>query len=335
MMYRQLTPSPTSTTSSDNFLDSNASFNDLASDSSGYTSYGCTPSVQSVAANYLTSPSPYLMIPDYLEEQLWYIQTNDEMVTAAPSVLTSDNMRGGPVADDTSSGTSYYIDHNGSGVSMKGDSTDQPAIMAAAKSKASSSKGLTRECQCPMCPRAFARKHDLQRHIRVHTGVKPYVCPCCQRSFARTDALRRHFRMEESCRSSPQVQEMKTRRKKGRNLLSRWDERYTIHNWGNLHTPFNYTALFHCPYFFFRYHFCSSALSYFTTNPLYVQIFLASPPHVHTQSPRNQIKKRYWGNTFCRGFGSSWKRLSFSMQSVGKISPLEIGKPLPHLICKC
>jgi hypothetical protein len=66
---------------------------------------------------------------------------------------------------------------------------------------------------CPMCPRSFSRKHDLQRHIRVHTGVKPYQCPCCNKAFARTDALRRHFKMEETCRNSPEVQNMKTRRR--------------------------------------------------------------------------------------------------------------------------
>ncbi|CAG8517581.1 8526_t:CDS:1 [Paraglomus brasilianum] len=70
-----------------------------------------------------------------------------------------------------------------------------------------------RPYQCPMCPRSFSRKHDLQRHIRVHTGVKPYQCPCCHKAFARTDALRRHFKMEETCRSSPEVQNMKTRRR--------------------------------------------------------------------------------------------------------------------------
>ncbi|OBZ85993.1 Regulatory protein MIG1 [Choanephora cucurbitarum] len=66
-----------------------------------------------------------------------------------------------------------------------------------------------RPYSCHLCPRAFARKHDLQRHIRVHTGDKPYACPCCKKAFARTDALKRHLRVEEDCRKSQEVQAMK------------------------------------------------------------------------------------------------------------------------------
>ncbi|KAI8638513.1 hypothetical protein BD408DRAFT_314857, partial [Parasitella parasitica] len=47
--------------------------------------------------------------------------------------------------------------------------------------------------KCLYCTRAFSRRHDLERHVRVHTGIKPYHCPCCQKAFARSDARGRHF----------------------------------------------------------------------------------------------------------------------------------------------
>ncbi|KAI7860260.1 hypothetical protein BDC45DRAFT_494010 [Circinella umbellata] len=62
-----------------------------------------------------------------------------------------------------------------------------------------------RPYQCGVCSRNFARRHDLERHTRVHTGVKPYVCPCCLKAFPRSDARGRHFRNEPKCRTGPEV----------------------------------------------------------------------------------------------------------------------------------
>ncbi|KAG2198137.1 hypothetical protein INT47_001535 [Mucor saturninus] len=58
---------------------------------------------------------------------------------------------------------------------------------------------------CSYCSRAFTRRHDLQRHTRIHTGVKPYGCPCCQKSFSRSDARRRHFLSDPLCGKHTQV----------------------------------------------------------------------------------------------------------------------------------
>ncbi|OBZ85098.1 Krueppel-like factor 15 [Choanephora cucurbitarum] len=67
---------------------------------------------------------------------------------------------------------------------------------------------------CTFCPRIFSRRHDLERHRRVHTGVKPYQCPHCQKAFSRSDARGRHFHSSPSCLQDQRVQKLLYRRKR-------------------------------------------------------------------------------------------------------------------------
>lgn len=45
--------------------------------------------------------------------------------------------------------------------------------------------------QCPFCPSKFVGKYKLDRHIRTHTGDKPYKCECGMR-FTRLEHLKKH-----------------------------------------------------------------------------------------------------------------------------------------------
>jgi uncharacterized Zn-finger protein len=46
--------------------------------------------------------------------------------------------------------------------------------------------------QCRECGKQFATKYKLQRHMRCHTGEKPYRCNYCDRSFSQTGNLKLH-----------------------------------------------------------------------------------------------------------------------------------------------
>ncbi|XP_061608911.1 early growth response protein 1-B-like [Phyllopteryx taeniolatus] len=49
-------------------------------------------------------------------------------------------------------------------------------------------------CPADGCDRRFSRSDELARHVRVHTGQKPFQCRICMRSFSRSDHLTTHIR---------------------------------------------------------------------------------------------------------------------------------------------
>ncbi|KII74449.1 Early growth response protein 1 [Thelohanellus kitauei] len=87
-------------------------------------------------------------------------------------------------------------------------------------------------CQYDGCGVSIKRKDDLKRHMRKHTGIKPFTCIDCEKKFSRKDHFHSHRRTHtnerpfkcEKCPSTFKRSDERNRHMKRYNKLCRGDE---------------------------------------------------------------------------------------------------------------
>ncbi|CAL4240711.1 unnamed protein product, partial [Meganyctiphanes norvegica] len=76
-------------------------------------------------------------------------------------------------------------------IEIKQEPLDSDESLGNSVSESPTNENTTTKQECTVCKKVFGSIYKLSRHLRTHTGEKPYVCFCGDR-FSRSDVLRIH-----------------------------------------------------------------------------------------------------------------------------------------------
>ncbi|KAL2113567.1 hypothetical protein VUR80DRAFT_3494 [Thermomyces stellatus] len=107
-----------------------------------------------------------------------------------PQLASSMSVHGLP---PTSAAQPYQNDYRPAVLPGNWNQTVQPIPAR----QAVTSQGPVKAFPCNTCRKGFARRSDLARHERIHTGERPHICdwPGCRKQFIQRSALTVHYRV--------------------------------------------------------------------------------------------------------------------------------------------